>query len=73
MFQCYRPQAWQLYLFFPALSISGIHQVLNLRVGMSRDPLLQKAYSESADVNVTSSVVKTWNTSRNKVRKISNH
>ena len=27
IFQCYRPQTRQLYLFFPALSISGIHKV----------------------------------------------
>ena len=25
--QCYRPQTWQLYLFFPVLSISAIHKV----------------------------------------------
>ena len=27
MFQCYRPQTWQFYLVFPALSISGIREV----------------------------------------------
>ena len=25
IFECYRPQTWQFYLFFPALFISGIH------------------------------------------------
>ena len=45
IFQCYRPQTWQFYLCFPALSVSGIHEVLgiNLWVGRSRDPQLQKA------------------------------
>ena len=28
IFQCYRPQTWQFYLFFPALSVSSIHEVL---------------------------------------------
>ena len=28
IFQCYRPQTWQLYLFFTALSISAIRDVL---------------------------------------------
>ena len=39
-------QTWQFYLFFPALSISVFtkSQVLNLRVGRSRDLLSQKAY-----------------------------
>ena len=34
IFQCYRPQTWQFYLFSPALSISAIHELLgiNLRV-----------------------------------------
>ena len=27
IFRWYRPQTWQFYLFFPALSISGIHKV----------------------------------------------
>ena len=27
IFECYRPQTWQFYLFFPALFISGIHKV----------------------------------------------
>ena len=27
IFQCYRRQTWQFYLFFPALSISGIQKV----------------------------------------------
>ena len=27
IFQCYRPQTWQSYLFLAALSISGIHKV----------------------------------------------
>ena len=27
IFQWYRPQTWQFYLFFPALFISGIHKV----------------------------------------------
>ena len=27
IFQYYRPQTWQLYLFFPALSISSIHKI----------------------------------------------
>ena len=45
IFQCYRPQTWQFYLFLPALSVSGIHEVLGikLRVGRSPDPQLQKA------------------------------
>ena len=39
IFQSYRPQTWQSYLFFPVLSVSGIHQVLGIkfRVGRSRD------------------------------------
>ena len=48
IFEFYIPmlqtQTWQFYLFFPALSISSKFQVLNLRMGRSRDPLLQKAY-----------------------------
>ena len=31
IFQCYRPQTWQFYLFFPALSISAIHKVLDIK------------------------------------------
>ena len=31
--QCYRPQTWQFYLFFPALSVSSIREVLGPRVG----------------------------------------
>ena len=31
IFQCYRPQTWHFYLFFPALSISGIHKVLGIK------------------------------------------
>ena len=31
IFQCYRPQTWQLYLFFLALSISAIHEVLGIK------------------------------------------
>ena len=27
IFQCYRPQTWQFYLFFPANFISSIHKV----------------------------------------------
>ena len=27
IFQCYRPETWQFYLFFPALSVSSIHEV----------------------------------------------
>ena len=40
IFQCYRPQTWQFYLFFPALSISAIHEVLGIKVkgGRSCDP-----------------------------------
>ena len=42
-----RPQTWQFYLVFPALSISAIHKVLGIKFkgGRSRDPELQKAYS----------------------------
>ena len=29
-FQCYRPQTWQFYLFFPTLSISSIHKVSSI-------------------------------------------
>ena len=32
IFQCYRPQTWQFYLVFPALSISAIHEVLGIKV-----------------------------------------
>ena len=44
IFQCYRPPTRQFYLCFPALSISVIHKVpsITLRMGKSRDPLLQK-------------------------------
>ena len=48
IFQCYRLQTWQFYLFFPALSISSIHKVpsITFKWGYrSHDPLLQKAYS----------------------------
>ena len=40
IFQCYRPQTWQLYLFFPALSVSAIHEVRGIKFkgGRSRDP-----------------------------------
>ena len=31
IFLCYRPQTWQLYLVFPALSISAIHEVLGIK------------------------------------------
>ena len=33
-------QTWQFYLFFPALSISAIHEVLGIKFkgGRSRDP-----------------------------------
>ena len=31
IFQCYRPQTRQLYLFFPALFISGIHKVSGIK------------------------------------------
>ena len=39
IFQCYRPQTWQFYLFFPTFSVSSIHEVLGtiFRVGRSRD------------------------------------
>ena len=30
IFECYRPQTWQFYLFFHALFISGIHKVPGL-------------------------------------------
>ena len=39
IFQCYMPQIWQFYLFFP-----GQYQVLNLRVGRSHDQVQQRAY-----------------------------
>ena len=32
IFQCYRPQTWQLYLFFTALSISSIHKVPSIKL-----------------------------------------
>ena len=34
------PQTWGFYLFFPALSISAIHEVLGIKFkgGRSRDP-----------------------------------
>ena len=37
---------WVSYLFFPALSISAIHEVLGIKFkdGRSRDPQLQKVY-----------------------------
>ena len=31
IFQCYRHQTWQFYLFFPALFISGIHKVSGIK------------------------------------------
>ena len=31
IFECYRPQTWQFYLFYPALFISGIHKVSGLK------------------------------------------
>ena len=31
IFQCYRPQTWQFYLFFPALFISGTYKVSGLK------------------------------------------
>ena len=31
IFQCYRPQTWQFFLFCPAFSISGIHKVPGLK------------------------------------------
>ena len=39
--QRYRPQTWQFYLFFPALSISAIHEVLGIECkgGRSHDPI----------------------------------
>ena len=30
IFQCFRPQTWQFYIFFPALSISGINNFLSI-------------------------------------------
>ena len=44
IFQCYRPPTRQFYLVFPALFISGTHKApsITLRMGRSRDPLLQK-------------------------------
>ena len=46
--QCYKPQAWQFYLFFsdPVLSISVIHKAPSINVGVrsSCDQFLQKAY-----------------------------
>ena len=47
IFQCYRPQTWQFYFF--SLSPCSFNfwysqcQVLNLRVGRSRDQVLQRA------------------------------
>ena len=40
IFQCYRPQTWQFYLFSPALSISAIHELRGIKFkgGRSRDP-----------------------------------
>ena len=41
LFQCYRPQTWEFYLFFPALSISAIHEVLagiKFKGGRSHNP-----------------------------------
>ena len=31
IFQCYTPQTWQFYLFFPALFISGTHKAPGLK------------------------------------------
>ena len=31
IFQCYRPQTWQIYLFFPDLSFSAAHEVLGIK------------------------------------------
>ena len=31
IFECYRPQTWQFYLFFPDIFISGIHKVPGLK------------------------------------------
>ena len=31
IFECYRPQTWHFYLFFPALFISGTHKVPGLK------------------------------------------
>ena len=31
IFQCYRPQTWQFYLFFPALSVSSIQKVPGIK------------------------------------------
>ena len=50
IFQCYRPQTWQFYIFFPALSFLVIHKVTSLR-----NPLLQKAnyfVTLKANVNI---------------------
>ena len=47
IFQCYRPQTWQFYLFFPALSISSICKVPSIIFKgekVTRSILLQKAY-----------------------------
>ena len=41
IFQCYRPPTWQFYLFFPALFVSSIHEVLGTKF---RGPQLQKAH-----------------------------
>ena len=46
IFQCYRPQTWQFYLFFPLLFsflVLTKCPVLNLRVGRLRDQVLQRA------------------------------
>ena len=46
IFQCYRSQMLQFYLFFPALFISGIHKVPGLKFKggyRSRDQVLQRA------------------------------
>ena len=31
IFQCYRHQTWQSYLFCPALSVSSVHEVLGIK------------------------------------------
>ena len=47
--RCYRPQTWQFYLFFLLFSFLVFTkcQVLSLRVGRSRDQVLQRTYSAS--------------------------
>ena len=59
IFQCYRPQTWQFlhifFLLFPFLVFTKC-QVLNLRVGRSCDPLLEKAYSPVVLRRMTSSL-----------------